>query len=132
VIIRALRYVGKDLQVLIHEDMKKRFSTYPRRGKKADTNIDHRRVPNHIHFLKKYGVSLPLSVDGKDRPTWQPGDLVYWKLPSGLDHCGVVTDRMGASGLPTVIHNIRITAEEDVLNAWTITGHFRYPKARSR
>jgi uncharacterized protein YijF (DUF1287 family) len=132
VIIRALRYVGKDLQVLIHEDMKKRFTTYPRRERKVDSNIDHRRVPNQIHFLMRFGLALPLSVEGKSRGTWQPGDLVYWKLPSGLDHCGVVSDRVGQSGLPMVIHNIRITAEEDVLSTWSITGHFRYPKTRSR
>lgn len=128
VIIRALRYAGKDLQVLIHEDMKTGFRGYPRREAHPDKNIDHRRVPNQIHFLKRFGRSLPLSpVTAKN---WQPGDLIYWKLPNGLDHCGVVSDRMGAKGVPMVIHNISRTAEEDVLTTWTITGHFRYPKGR--
>jgi uncharacterized protein YijF (DUF1287 family) len=37
-------------------------------------------------------------------------------------------DRLGPRGLPLVTHNIRQTAEEDVLDKWPVTGHFRYPR----
>ncbi len=124
VVIRALRFVGRDLQQLIHEDMKTRFRTYPRREARPDTNIDHRRVPNQMHFLRRFGKSLPLKVG---TAIWKPGDIVYWKLDNNLDHCGIVSDRLNAKGVPLVIHNIWQTAEEDVLQKWRIIGHFRYP-----
>jgi hypothetical protein len=49
VIIRALRDgLNKDLQKLVHEDMRGNFSKYPKIWglKRPDKNIDHRRVPN--------------------------------------------------------------------------------------
>mgnify|MGYP000275623629 CR=1 FL=1 len=130
VVVRALRTAKIDLQQKIHEDMKQNFAVYPKRYrlKKPDSNIDHRRTANHLVFLKRHAKSLPLGTTGKDAATWQPGDLVYWKLPSGLGHCGVLSDRTNAVGLPRVIHNLSRAQEEDCLTAWQITGHFRYPK----
>lgn len=130
VVIRSLRYAGYDLQRLIHEDMGKHFSAYPRRGKRPDPNIDHRRVPNQVAFMRRFGQALPLATTGAALTAWHGGDLVYWKLPSGLDHCGVVSDQIGPRGLPLVIHNIWQTAEEDVLDKYRIVGHFRYPKVQ--
>lgn len=127
VVIRCLRAVGRDLQALMHEDMKTRFATYPRREKRPDSNIDHRRVPNQMHFLRKFGRSLPLALTAETRKAWRAGDLVYWKLDSGLDHTGVLTDTIGPSGWPTVVHNLSRTAEDDCLGSWRVTGHFRYP-----
>jgi uncharacterized protein YijF (DUF1287 family) len=49
VVVRAYRDgLGIDLQRLVHEDMKKSFSAYPKLWGLASTdrNIDHRRVPN--------------------------------------------------------------------------------------
>ncbi len=126
VIIRALRYAGADLQVLIHNDMKKRFYAYPRIGDHPDANIDHRRVPNQIYYLQHHARGLPRKTTGTYLQTWHAGDLVYWKLDRGLDHCGVVSDRIGPRGLPMVIRNISRTAEEDVLDKWKIVAHFRY------
>ncbi len=125
VVVRALRHAGYDLQKLMHEDMKANFSKYPTKWglKRPDKNIDHRRVPNHMCFLERFGQKLPLDKD------WQPGDLIYWALGGGLEHCGVVSDGFTASGRPLIIHNIDICREEDCFNAWKITGHFRYPKA---
>ena len=129
VVVRALRDAGHDLQVLIHEDMKADFGAYPANWglTRPDPNIDHRRVPNQVRFLQRHGQTLPTSLQERVRVSWRPGDLVYWKLPSGLDHAGVVTDRTGPSGLPMVIHNLGATAEEDVLGEWKVTGHYRYP-----
>jgi len=128
VLIRSLRNAGYDLQKLVHEDMRKNFSSYPRRESKPDPNIDHRRVPNLIHFFHAYGRKLPGVVTPATLATWKPGDLVFWKLDNGLDHCGVLSDRKNALGVPLVIHNMQMTREEDVLTAWKIVGHYRYPR----
>jgi uncharacterized protein YijF (DUF1287 family) len=118
VVVRAFRCAGYDLQRLVHEDRKAR-------GLPTDTNIDHRRVRNHAEFFRTHGRVLTNSTD--DSLAWKPGDVVYWKLDNGLDHTGVVTWRMGRSGLPMVVHNISQTKEEDVLAKWRIVGHYRYP-----
>lgn len=126
VIIRAFRHAGLDLQKLIHEDAAR--VSYPRIGSKRDRNIDHRRVPNQRRWLERHGQTLPIGTTSRDRATWKPGDIVVWKLSSGLDHIGIISDRNGPSGFPLVIHNIWQTAEEDVLTTYKIVGHFRYPK----
>lgn len=128
VVIRALRAAGYDLQKLIHEDMKENFKKYPRRESKPDPNIDHRRCPNQIYFLKKFGIELTKETSGENAKSWRPGDIVYWKLDNGLDHTGVLSDRRNSRGLPYVIHNLGRCAEEDVLTEWKIVGHFRFPK----
>lgn len=121
VVIRSLRHAGFDLQRLIHEDMRARFATYPRREARPDANIDHRRCPNQAWFFKRYGRAL--STKGQ----WRPGDVVYWKLDNGLDHTGVLSNRLNAKGEPFVVHNIGRCTEEDVLRQWRIVGHYRYP-----
>ncbi|HRF60434.1 MAG TPA: DUF1287 domain-containing protein [Fimbriimonadaceae bacterium] len=129
VVIRALRAAGYDLQKLIHEDMKAgRFSSYPRRERRPDPNIDHRRVPNQIYYFGRFGKSLTRVVSAKTLDQWKPGDIVYWKFDNGIDHCGIVSDEKTPSGLPLVIHNLGGVHHDDVLTAWKITGHFRFPK----
>lgn len=129
VVIRALRHAGYDLQKLIHEDMRTRFASYPRRERRPDSNIDHRRCPNQIWFFKSYGKTLTNKVDATTLKHWKPGDIVYWKLTgSNLDHTGVLSDKTNAHGEPYVIHNLGRCAEEDVLTSWKIVGHYRYPK----
>ncbi len=128
VIVRALRHAGYDLQKLMHEDMKlawKQYPRYPGNGK-PDKNIDHRRVPNHRVFWKRFGSVL--SVDTKLKAQWKPGDFVTWRLNSGLDHTGILSDKRNGKGLPYAIHNLSTTLEEDVLESWVITGHYRYPR----
>jgi uncharacterized protein YijF (DUF1287 family) len=129
VVIRALRAAGKDLQVLIHQDKVRNADRYPYYDGQGgtDKNIDHRRVPNHLVFLRRFGKNLSTGLDGAKRATWKPGDLVYVKLPSGLDHCGVVSDRLNREGLPLLIHNLGTAEEEDALRRWKIVAHFRYP-----
>lgn len=108
--------------------MAKRWSAYPRyRGETApDPNIDHRRVPNQRAFFATYGRILTTNNDYPN--DWQPGDIVEWKLPSGLDHTGILTDKRDADGFPYVVHNIGAgPQEEDVLRSWRVTAHFRYP-----
>lgn len=130
VIVRALRRAGYDLQRLMHEDMKRNFSLYPRKWglRRTDKNIDHRRVPNQMVFFKRHGTTLTREVSAHTLKSWQPGDIVCWKFDNGLDHTGIISDRRNSQGLPLVIHNLAVCVEEDVLLAWKITGHFRYPK----
>jgi uncharacterized protein len=130
VVIRSLRAAGYDLQKLIHEDLKAAWSKYPRYGglNHPDRSIDHRRVPNQKVFFRRQGLTLPKTVDRQTLKTWQPGDIVCWKLDNGRDHTGVLSDKRNSYGIPYVIHNLSTTAEEDCLTEWEITGHFRYPK----
>jgi uncharacterized protein YijF (DUF1287 family) len=129
VVIRALRQAGYDLQQLIHEDMRRHFSRYPKKWglTRPDPNIDHRRVPNQKCFFQRHGRTLTREVSPQTLPEWQPGDLVYWKLDSGVDHCGVLSNVRSSEGWPLVIHNLSRAVQEDCLTAWEITGHFRYP-----
>ena len=125
VVIRAFRRAGLDLQVLVHEDMKRNFRVYPKNWglTRPDTNIDHRRVPNLATFFKRKGRALPVTRRGGD---YQPGDIVTWRLSSGVPHIGVISDvRRGDRFL--VVHNIGYgTQIEDVLFAYELTGHFRW------
>lgn len=130
VIVRALRAVGYDLQKQIHEDKKRHAGVYPAkwRSMRADTNIDQRRVPNQTVFFKRYGRTLTNAVASSTRNQWQPGDIVQWKFDNGLDHTGIISDKTNAQGWPLVIHNVGGCAENDVLAAWKIVGHYRFPK----
>jgi uncharacterized protein len=129
VVVRALRHAGYDLQKLIHEDMRRNFRLYPKRYGlgRPDPNIDHRRTPNQVVFLRRHGLELPKETTGAARATWQPGDLVYCRLENGMGHCGVLSNVRSPEGLPLVIHNWGQAAQEDWLGSWEITGHFRYP-----
>ncbi|MDX1996362.1 MAG: DUF1287 domain-containing protein [Thermoanaerobaculia bacterium] len=126
-IIRAYRKVEIDLQVLVHEDMRRDFAAYPQRWglQKPDRNIDHRRVPNLQKFFERAGASLPISQSPTD---YRPGSLVTWLLPGNLPHIGIVSTRtVPASSRPLILHNIGAgTKEEDILFAYPITGHYRY------
>jgi uncharacterized protein YijF (DUF1287 family) len=124
-VIRAYRAIGIDLQVLVHEDMRQHFDLYPHLWglREPDTNIDHRRVPNLQKFLERTGAEIR-----SPGAAYLPGDLVTWMLPGNLPHIGIVSDRRApASGNPLIIHNIGAgPAEEDMLFAYPITGHYRY------
>ena len=147
VIVRAYRNAGIDLQVLVHDDLldlagigahRPGFGhqlgdqvhllahepAKPALGLPDDpVHIDHRRVPNLVTFFKRHGHSLPVTARAAD---YRPGDIVTWRLPSGVPHIGLVSDQE-ADGRLLVVHNIGQGARvEDVLFAYTITGHYRY------
>lgn len=127
VVIRAFRKGGVDLQSLVHQDMKKDFSAYPKTWglKQTDTNIDHRRVPNLMTFFARKGKSLPVTQQAED---YLPGDVVAWRLSNGLLHVGLVTDRPTFDGKRRlIVHNIGQGARlEDVLFSFELIGHYRY------
>jgi uncharacterized protein YijF (DUF1287 family) len=124
VVVRAFRKAGIDLQKEVHEDMKAACSDYPNKwgAINPDRNIDHRRVLNLMTYFARRGKSLPISDD------YQPGDIVAWKLTSGVDHIGIVTNMLSDSDdRYLIVHNIGAgTRIEDVLFAWTIKGHYRF------
>lgn len=128
VVIRAYRALGVDLQVLVHEDMKKHFALYPKLWglKRTDTNIDHRRVPNLQVFFKRFGQESPVTDNPDD---YKPGDLVTWNLRNdggNLPHIGIVTDQKDGD-VPMIVHNIGAGPKlENMLFDYKITGHYRY------
>jgi uncharacterized protein YijF (DUF1287 family) len=125
VLVRAYRHVGLDLQLLVNQDMSRSFHSYPQLWglSRPDPNIDHRRVPNLAVFFRRHGTTLPVSTRAGD---YLAGDIVTWRLASGVPHIGLVSDR-SQGGRPLVIHNIGAGAQvEDVLFAYVITGHYRY------
>jgi uncharacterized protein YijF (DUF1287 family) len=127
-VIRSYRAVGVDLQKLVHEDMAAHFDVYPRKWglKKTDANIDHRRVPNLMMFFERQGASLPLTREARD---YRPGDVVTWDLGGGMTHIGIVVNVASEADESRlrIVHNIGAGPKmEDVLFAWTITGHYRY------
>ncbi len=127
VVIRAYRdALGIDLQALVNADMKRGFAAYPKRWglRGTDASIDHRRVPNLQTFWKRSGAALPVTRNPRD---WLPGDVFTSRVGSNLPHTGIVSDRIGASGAPMIIHNIgNGTREEDRLFEWPLDGHFRW------
>jgi uncharacterized protein YijF (DUF1287 family) len=133
VVIRAYRRIGIDLQKQVHEDMRLAWREYPHPAKwglkSTDTNIDHRRVPNLDAFFHRHGASMTPTNQPGD---YHPGDIVVWQLPVGLPHIGIVSDQLSPAGTPLVIHNIASGVKmNDVLFAFTITGHYRYlPRPR--
>jgi hypothetical protein len=131
-VVRALRRAGYDLQALIQADRRRRPRGYV--GRRANRNIDHRRVPNLLLYFKRHGKRLTTRADAKSCPRWLGGDIVFWNLDGRgrIDHVGIVSDRRDPkTGRPWVIHaypSPGYTAELDVLESWPIVGHFRFPK----
>ena len=128
VVIRAFRRAGVDLQKEIHEDMVSNFAVYPKKWglSAADSNIDHRRVPNLQTFFTRKGKSLSITEKGTD---YKPGDVVTWHLDNrGTTHIGLVSNIWNKSTKRySIIHNIGGgTNAEDVLFDWKIVGHYRY------
>ncbi len=125
VVIRALRdALGMDLQKLVHEDMQRAFSHYPKNWglKRPDRNIDHRRVPNLRTYFKRSGYSIDVSKKAEDH---LPGDIVTCTV-GGRPHIMIVSDKKTSRGVPLVIHNIGAgTQEENRLFDFPITGHYR-------
>ena len=118
-VIRSYRALGIDLQVLVHEDMKGSFSSYPKLWglKRPDKNIDHRRVPNLETFFVRHGGKVKEAAG-----TYLPGDLITWDLNgNGLWHIGIIV------GPDTFVHNIGAgPVLETGLRQWKVLGHYRY------
>lgn len=127
VVVRAYRKLGIDLQQLVHEDMTKNFSKYPKKWglKKTDKNIDHRRVYNLMVFFERFGKTKAKTTNPKD---YAPGDIVCWLLGGKLSHIGIVSNIKSAAGLRyKIVHNIGAgQVLEDCIFDWDIIGHYQY------
>ena len=128
VIVRAYRdALGIDLQVKLHEDMRRNFAAYPKLwGMSApDPNIDHRRVPNLRTYFRRRKAEQGVSTAAGD---YLVGDIVSQLLPGNLAHIGIVSDKLADDGAtPLIVHNIGAGAQcEDTLFAFQITGHYRF------
>ena len=126
VVVRAYRGAfGLDLQKLVHEDMARAFSAYPRTWglRRPDRNIDHRRVLNLETFFRRKGAALRFSGPAD----FQPGDLATLRLPGNLPHIVIIGSRRAPSGRYACIHNVGRGAQvEDVLAEWPLVGRFRF------
>ncbi|MBI3142855.1 MAG: DUF1287 domain-containing protein [Bacteroidetes bacterium] len=127
VVIRAYRYLGIDLQELVHHDMRGHFDQYPRNWglTKPDPNIDHRRVPNLMCFFGRHGKTLAISSSANE---YLPGHIVCWNLGGGVMHIGLVSSVRSTDGKRyCIIHNIGAgQVLEDCLFSYQIIGHYQY------
>ena len=126
-LIRSYRYLGIDLQQLVHEDMSKSFSSYPQlwSSRAPDPNIDHRRVQNLQRFFTHAGAEMKVTREVSD---YKPGDVVVWMLANGDLHTGVVVPGPGTRGGEAwVVHDMGSGPKwEDILTNFQIQGHYRY------
>lgn len=131
VVVRSLREIGVDLQELVHEDVMRDMGAYGVTA--ADTNIDHRRIGTMFTFMTRN--AMPLTLNVHDKKAWRPGDIVFvaWSFKKGAapEHVGIISDRIGARGVPMVIENGGPRpVESDSLGKGKVVGHFRAMKKR--
>lgn len=125
-VIRSYRTLGFDLQKLVHEDMKRAFSSYPKNWglSTPDKNIDHRRVPNLQTFFKRQKASLPVTQNPGD---YLPGDLITCTVAGRLPHIALVVPAPDGSERPWIVHNIGQGPQcEDRLFEFPLSGHYRW------
>lgn len=125
-VIRCYRALGIDLQKLVHEDMKRAFSVYPKNWglRSTDKNIDHRRVPNLQTFFKRRGASLSVTQTATD---YKPGDLITCTVAGKLPHIALIVPSPRGTCTPWIVHNIGQGPQcEDRLFEFPLTGHYRF------
>ncbi|MBI3913567.1 MAG: DUF1287 domain-containing protein [Chloroflexi bacterium] len=127
VVVRAFRAIGIDLQVRVHEDMRRNFALYPKDwgATHPDSNIDHRRVQNLTTYFARMGKQL--RANNSDE-AFLPGDVVAWRLGSWMQHIGIVSaEQVAGTRRNYMIHNVGAgTQREDVLHSYEIIGHYRW------
>ena len=129
VIIRAYRKLNIDLQKEVHEDMRSNFNKYPKIWglQKPDKNIAHRRVPNLMVFLERFGETKTISDKPED---YKPGAILCWNLGGATTHIGLVSNKKSSDGKRyLIVHNIGAgQVLQDCLFDYKIIGHYRYAK----
>ncbi len=129
-VIRSYRELGFDLQKLVHEDMKRAFSAYPKHWglSRPDTNIDHRRVPNLQTFFKRQGATQAVTQVEAD---YKPGDLITCTVAGRLPHIAIVVPAPDGGSRQWIVHNIGSGPKcEDRLFEFPLTGHYRWHPAK--
>jgi len=131
VLVRALRNAGLDLQGELYDDIGRAPRAYPM-VKRRNPSIDHRRVKTLLPFFRRHFEGHAADPRQGGDP-YRPGDVVFMDtFPSrpGPDHVGIVSDRLGPSGLPLIINNWTTgtkDAEMDLLAFVAVTERFRIP-----
>lgn len=128
VVVRAVRNAGVDLQVELHEDIKRSPRSFPM-VKRADPNIDQRRVKTILPYFVRHWRSLPVDPGDASSP-WLPGDILFMQIKGDKrpDHLGLAGDKLGKSGFPLVINNWTdgfSTSAIDILSYVPVTHRFR-------
>jgi uncharacterized protein YijF (DUF1287 family) len=131
VVVRAVRNAGLDLQLEVARDIRRAPRAYPM-VKRPDRNIDHRRVktllPYFVRNWRAHGAALADPAD-----PLRPGDVIFmdtFAARPGPDHIGLISSRVGPSGLPLVINSWThgyVTSEMDLLPSVPVTHRFRIP-----
>jgi uncharacterized protein YijF (DUF1287 family) len=139
VISMVLNDAGFDLMELIFKDMSDNKQDYPmdiKGGRAPIKYIDFRDVFFQEQFFKRNALELPLEFNSDDpnNPVlWQPGDILYFQFDPDnpyKDLGGFVSPRTTDEGIPLVIMisaELGRVSEVDVLEEYTIVGHYRYP-----
>lgn len=128
VVVRALRNAGIDLQKEVFEDAGRAPRAYPA-IRARNPSIDHRRVRNLMVYLERHFRRVP------DLRDLLPGDIVLLDTfpgKKGVEHIGLVSDRLGRSGHPLIINawtNGYVTSEMDLLGAVAAPAAYRVPAA---
>jgi len=129
VVVRALRNAGIDLQRELYVDIARAPRAYPM-VKRRDPNIDHRRVRTILPWFERHFGAHGTDPHRADDP-FRPGDILFmdtYPARPGPEHVGVVSDRIGASGLPLVVNNWTVgykESEMDLLPDVPVTHRFR-------
>lgn len=131
VVIRAVRNAGIDLQKALHDDIRRAPRAYPMVKGRGNPNIDHRRVSTLLPYFKRHWDRRSARLDDPDDPL-RPGDVIFMDTLArpGPDHIGILSDRIGDSGLPLVINNWTngtVTTEMDLLSFVPVLYRFRLP-----
>jgi uncharacterized protein YijF (DUF1287 family) len=131
VVIRAARNAGLDLQSELQKDLRRSRRSYPM-VKRPNAHIDHRRVKTILPYFLRHWDRRRAELDDASDPL-RPGDVVFFDTfanKPGPDHIGILSDRVGPSGLPLVINSWTDgfkTSEMDLLPTIPVTHRFRYP-----
>lgn len=125
VVIRSLRDVGLDLQKEIHEDMSSDFHQYPQlwSATEANFNIDHRRIENIQRYLQRNHTPSKISRNLED---YNIGNIVFWRLPKGELHLGVVVPGPGLHEHEKwVVHHLHsVPLWENTLLDYPVVGNY--------
>jgi len=126
VIIRAYRAINVDLQVLVHESVKKNHKYYypnPTEGYglHPDSNIDHRRVRILKKFLRLHYPKSELTY----KDSYLPGDIIFW--PDDW-HIGIlINKKVEGTDRYYCVHNIgEGPVIEDIYYDEYVLKHFRF------
>jgi uncharacterized protein YijF (DUF1287 family)/L,D-peptidoglycan transpeptidase YkuD (ErfK/YbiS/YcfS/YnhG family) len=128
VVVRALRNAGIDLQKEIFEDAGRAPTAYPAIPKR-NPNIDHRRVRNLLAYFGRHWRRVERLED------LLPGDVAMldtFPNRKGVEHIGIVSDRLGKSEWPLIINAWTVgyqTSEMDLLGFVPMPVAFRAPAA---